>query len=48
MSAGRQRPAVVASQVQMTYIDTHLVGKAAQKVAGNAAQTKKTDDVEAN
>ena len=40
---GRRRPAVVASQVQ---IGAHLTGKAAQEVAGGAAQ--KADDVEAN
>ena len=47
MSAGRQRPAVVASQVQMAHMGAHLVGKAAQEVAGGAAQTK-ADDVEVN
>lgn len=48
MSAGRQRPAVVVSQVRMAQIEAHLVGKAAQEVVGGAVQTKRADDVEAN
>ena len=32
----------------MAHIGAHLVGKAAQEVAGGAAQTKKADDVEVN
>lgn len=48
MSAGRQRPAVVASQVQMAQIGAHPVGKVAQEVAGGAVQMKRVDDVEAN
>lgn len=48
MSAGRQRPAVVASRVQTAQIGAHLVGRAAQEVVGGAVQTKRADDVVAN
>jgi len=48
VNAGRQRPAVVVSQVRMAQIEAHLIGKAAQEVVGDAVQTKRVDDVEAN
>ena len=47
MSAGRQRPAVAASQVQKGHIGARLVGEVAREVAG-AVPMKRVDDVGAN